>query len=243
MPERGGPATQSGILYQNSIAALYMGQMCDATRRPDDERVIEVRLEAPEHVDDTVVVFADDHRDYIQAKESLTRGSDAWDKLWVDFGAQFRDRGFRPDRDHLVLWVGENSGTIRDLQEASRRTNGCQSVSEWWGRLNESQRSLVREIRPLFVLEPPTDERLLVLFSTILVEIWPLKQIEQQTRALLHAAKRSVARDRVSPVARSDRRSRPRPWFVLDRDCSSGVNLQLTSASLSLPKSMKYALP
>ena len=40
MPETGGPTTQSGILYQNSIAALFLGRLCDATPRPENERVI-----------------------------------------------------------------------------------------------------------------------------------------------------------------------------------------------------------
>lgn len=58
MPEAGGPTTQSGILYQNAIAVLYLGRLCDAVPRPDYQRVIHVRVEAPEDVDDTVVTFA-----------------------------------------------------------------------------------------------------------------------------------------------------------------------------------------
>ena len=50
MPERGGPTTQSGILYQNSIAALYLGRLCDATQRPASDFVQSVRVEAPEDV-------------------------------------------------------------------------------------------------------------------------------------------------------------------------------------------------
>ena len=60
-----------GILYQNSIAALYLGRMCDASHRPDRERVISVRVEAPQEVDDTVVSFTDDHCIFIQAKENV----------------------------------------------------------------------------------------------------------------------------------------------------------------------------
>ncbi len=59
MTERGGPTTQSGILYQNSVAALYLGRLCDATWRLDDQFVVHVRVEAPSDVDDIIVTFAD----------------------------------------------------------------------------------------------------------------------------------------------------------------------------------------
>ena len=61
MAEAGGPTTQSGILYQNSIAALYLGRMIDPISRPARDRVAEVRVEAPTHVDDIVVIFEDGH--------------------------------------------------------------------------------------------------------------------------------------------------------------------------------------
>ena len=44
MTESGGPTTQSGIYYQNSVTALYLGRLCDASPRPDRDRIIEVRL-------------------------------------------------------------------------------------------------------------------------------------------------------------------------------------------------------
>ena len=72
MPESGGPTTQSGILYQNSIAALFLGRLCDATLRPESERVIHVRVETPDFVDDIVVTFADNHKTFIQAKEDVS---------------------------------------------------------------------------------------------------------------------------------------------------------------------------
>src|SRR4051794_14818765 len=107
MPESGGPTTESGIIYQNSIAALFMGRMCDASPRPDQDRVYSVRVEAPGDVEDTVVTFADGHRGYIQAKESIRVGHDAWIKLWHDFDAQFRHADFRRCRDRLILSFGD----------------------------------------------------------------------------------------------------------------------------------------
>jgi hypothetical protein len=52
MTERGGATTQSGILYQNPVAALYLGRLCDSTPRPDHQAVTAVRVEAPTAVDE-----------------------------------------------------------------------------------------------------------------------------------------------------------------------------------------------
>lgn len=68
MPEAGGTTTQSGIYYQNSIAALYLGRLIDPRTRTASERVIEVRVEAPEQVDDIVIRHSDGSCTYIQAK-------------------------------------------------------------------------------------------------------------------------------------------------------------------------------
>src|SRR4051812_8481014 len=107
MPAYGGPSNQSGILYQNSIAAIYMGRLCDPAERLGRDCVTDVRVEAPEHVDDTVVTFADGHRAYIQAKENVRPGQSDWRKLWRDFEAQFHDAEFRRERDRLILCVSE----------------------------------------------------------------------------------------------------------------------------------------
>ena len=40
MAEAGGPTTQSGIPYQNSIAALYLGRMIDPAPRSKRDRVV-----------------------------------------------------------------------------------------------------------------------------------------------------------------------------------------------------------
>lgn len=46
MSEGGGTSNQSGILYQDSVAALYLGRLCDPTPRPDSDAVIQVQDEA-----------------------------------------------------------------------------------------------------------------------------------------------------------------------------------------------------
>src|SRR3989304_4066798 len=99
MPESGGPTTQSGILYQNSIAALFLGRLCDVTLRPESERVIHVRVETPDFVDDIVVTFADNHKTFIQAKEDVKAGDSAWKQVWKDFDQQYQSENFQKGTD------------------------------------------------------------------------------------------------------------------------------------------------
>src|SRR4051812_44736077 len=102
MEERGGPTTQAGIRYQNSVAALYLGDLLRWDIPNPAERVREVRLEAPAHVDDIVATFADGHRDWIQVKLNLDPRGKAWEKLWRDLAGQRDDAQFGAD-DRLVL--------------------------------------------------------------------------------------------------------------------------------------------
>ena len=78
MPERGPTSNQSGIFYQNSVAALFLGRLCDPTERLASEAVVHIRVEAPQHVDDIVITFADSHKTYIQAKENIRVTDEAW---------------------------------------------------------------------------------------------------------------------------------------------------------------------
>ncbi len=121
MAQAGGPTTESGILFQNFVASLYLGDLAGEEDRSNSERVVSVRVESPTHVDDTVVTYADGHLVYIQAKERLTiqlskletpsqdenveeeseeveslakKKPPAWVKLWRDFEAQFFNSKF-----------------------------------------------------------------------------------------------------------------------------------------------------
>jgi hypothetical protein len=179
MPESGGPTTESGIIYQNSIAALFMGRMCDVARRPDRERVLSVRVEAPLDVDDTVVTFADDHREYIQAKESIRVGQEPWAKLWRDFDQQFRRPEFQRGQDRLLLHSGEAREEIRDLKEACLRASGSSSFEEWQDGLNQRQKELVEKIKPCLSPESLDNSTLLSIFGHIDVEIWSLVEMER----------------------------------------------------------------
>lgn len=177
MRERGGPTTQSGILYQNSVAALYLGRLCDATHRPDDERVTTVRVEAPEHVDDIVVTFADGHRTYIQAKENVREDHGAWEALWRDFDAQFRQAEFRRGHDRLLLQIGEIHDEHHDLRELCARAGD--GPVEWLSRMTKDQRALVERIKPKLSPELLREEVLRAFFDCVDVEIRDLIQIER----------------------------------------------------------------
>ncbi len=178
MPERGGPTTQSGIYYQNSIAALFLGRLCDMRMRPARERVIKVRVEAPVKVDDIVVTYADRHRDWIQAKESVEQKGEVWNKLWQDFDAQRWCHKFDPD-DLLSLVIGTYHNKHRDLRELCARAGGSLDYQEWRSRLTESMSSLVDNIRLLLSLQHQDGESLFALFSHIKVWIVPLEQVER----------------------------------------------------------------
>src|SRR3954464_704188 len=93
MAEAGGTSTQSGIRYQNSVAALHMGRMLDTRARPIGDRVISVRVEAPDHVAAIVVRYAEGATGYIQAKLSLRQGDAAWDGLWRAVARQGQSLG------------------------------------------------------------------------------------------------------------------------------------------------------
>ena len=209
MPERGGSTTQSGILYQNSVAALYLARLIDAAPCPETERVTAVRVEAPEHVDDTVVTFADNHRTFIQVKENVGVGDAAWSKLWRDFDEQYRRDDFHRGQDRLLLHVGRSYDVLYDLHEVCERAGTSPNYAEWRRRLTKEQHALVDRIKPLLHPELVSEANLLSFFKHIGVEIWPLTFIEDellrnrvpasdQTQQTLF----SLLRDRVGGAAR-----------------------------------------
>ena len=120
MTELGGPTTQSGIYYQNTIAARALADLLDLSRLPPRERVVEVRLEAPADVDDIVVRYADGHREWIQAKTRVQRSGAAWKGLWSDLSNQLARAEFRGE-DSLVLTLGEVDETAHAVRELAER--------------------------------------------------------------------------------------------------------------------------
>ncbi len=180
MPERGGPTTQSGIFYQNSVAALYLGRLCDMTPRADAERVINVRVEALTEVDDTVVTFANGASTYIQAKENIRDNGPAWVQLWKDFEAQFNKPDFERGKDRLLLQTGEPHDEHHLLKALCERTAYSSDSVTWDSRLTSPQRDLLKKIKPNLSAALSNDSNLLLnFFSHINVEIVSLAQIER----------------------------------------------------------------
>jgi hypothetical protein len=150
MPAAGGPTNQSGIFFQNCIAALHMGDMIDFTERPASCSIASVRIEAPEYVDDIVLTYEDGHREFIHAKENIALSNSAdsaWRRLWRDFTAQWR-RDFNRDQDALTLCCGSVADEIRALRDVCGRgvmgrAAGAESFEEWWADLNQEQQRLL----------------------------------------------------------------------------------------------------
>ena len=148
MTEAGGCTTQSGIFYQNSVAGLWLGRLLDCSMRAARDRVVSIRVEAPEYVDDIVVQFADGHTEYHQVKEALSRG-EVWGKLWLHIGQQWSS-GFR-SADRIVLTIGKPSPITMDLYEACARAEGKIDELEWQKSLSKNQKSLVNEVFSVLV--------------------------------------------------------------------------------------------
>jgi hypothetical protein len=177
MAETGGPTTQSGILYQNTWSALYLGRLIDPRPRGVTDTVIAVRVEAPEAVDDIVVTHADGSRSYIQAKESISSAGPIWIGLWKAFFAQFQ--GAKTGFDHLVLAVGNWTNDIGTLRETCQRATGKATAEEWFSCLSQSQQGMAMKIIDAL----PTKDRKDAFCIAASTEIWvqTLEQLQQES--------------------------------------------------------------
>lgn len=180
MAETGGPTTQSGIHYQNSIAALYLGRLLDSRQRIASERVVEVRVEAPDHVDDIVTLHADGSRSFIQAKEALSTTSDAWEKLWSDFAKQAHE--CNDAQYKLILAVGTFSSEIDHLRELCDRAKGKRGNEEWIDSLSVALKAVAHKI--VAALPEKTEGEAFKLVRHVEVWIWPLDVINRDMMPL-----------------------------------------------------------
>ena len=97
------------------------------------DRPVEVRVEAPEQVDDIVVRFADNHRVFIQAKEQVSAPGKKWSNLWADLESRRSYPAFE-EQDRLILRLGEdNNPECADLREACKRAAGATGYGERGG--------------------------------------------------------------------------------------------------------------
>jgi len=175
MPESGGPTTQAGINYQNSIAALYLGRMLDLGPRPARDRVIKVRVEAPANVDDIHVWFADGSKKYIQAKTKIKASGKAWTKLWTDFLGEHENQSSEQSYS-LSLTLSENNQLSANLRETVERARSSGSFQEFLDRLTKPQNKIFNNIADLISLEP---ELVAGLLAKVEIEVFPYEQLER----------------------------------------------------------------
>lgn len=188
MSERGGSTTQSGIYYQNSISALFLGELIDPAEQLPAKRVVAVRVEAPEEVDDTVVTYADEHKLYIQAKENVRENDAAWQKLWGDFKKQFDATDFKKGKDKMLLAAGTVRDEFHALGEICERASTSENTGEFYERLTELQERIVRRLKGILFDGETSDKAdgnfdekdnyLLSLLKHVEVEIHTVKDIE-----------------------------------------------------------------
>ena len=145
MTEAGGATTQAGIYYQNSVAALYLGELLDLRSTPLRERVVSVRVEAPGDVDDIVVEYADGHRHFLSAKLSLRAGGKAWDNLWTDLQAETTAATTRPD-DRMAIVVSERTAASDTVTDLGTLAESSVDAAEFDRRLTGSQRTVLGKI-------------------------------------------------------------------------------------------------
>ena len=180
MPGSGGNTTQSGIIFQNSIAALCLGRMLDPRDCPDTDRPVEVRVEAPTAVDDTVVRFIDGHRGFIQAKERIQTGSEDWKTLWRHFEEQCSYPDFAVE-DRLILWLGEDNSQSKGLRDICKQAAGATGYEEWHGGLSKGKQEQAEKVRML--LEKQENETLFTLLKQ--VDIETARSLEEIERDLV----------------------------------------------------------
>jgi hypothetical protein len=146
--ERGGSAAQAGIFYQNSVATLALADLLELDQQVARERVLEVRVEAPEHVDDIVLRFADGHREFQSVKLSLRVSNEAWKGLWQSLDAQRRAGDFG-EVDQLTIIVNERNGASDAVAQLCERAASSVDRADLASRLSDKQRAALASIEAI----------------------------------------------------------------------------------------------
>ncbi len=175
MPESGGTATQAGIFYQNSVAALALADLLDLDQRTARERVVEVRLEAPQDVDDIVIRFADGHRKFQNVKLSVQVGNSAWSGIWHSLSAQHSSTTFGSN-DQLTLVVEQESSGSRAVAALCERAASSIDEQEFRTRIMGEQVSALNSIVHVLGSSPAAYE---LLRQTSVLHL-PLTEIERE---------------------------------------------------------------
>lgn len=175
MTELGGPTTQSGIYYQNSIAALYLGRLCDPRDHQRSRHIVSVRIEAPEDVDDILVAYSDGSRRLIQAKEVVRESDEAWKRTWRSIFSQAQTKNVLQEEYYIV--VGTYEPYLSTLREALDRARGKENSREWQQSLSGAQMTAINRLGA--IVPDTTEEKLFNLCRMTTIEIRILADIEQ----------------------------------------------------------------
>lgn len=150
-PERGGPTTQAGIYFQNCITTLRLAKMLAqeevVTEGVSDGRIISVRSEAFAKVDDTVVTYASNRMEYIQAKLSLSFKGDPWNTLWKHFYEQYNEPAFKTEPGNFITLAAQWTDKLEQLETLLDRSRKALSAEEWLQRLNKNQQAILDDIK------------------------------------------------------------------------------------------------
>jgi len=172
MPELGGTTTQAGINYQNSVAALAMLDLLDMAPTPASQRVTDVRVEAPEQVDDIVIRHADATVTYQNVKLELARNK-AWKKLWEQLHRQ-RSEAFG-EHDELQVVVAERNQLFENCAAMAERSHS-ENVDEWVKRLTADQVTILDDI----VAQVERRDAALEIFQKTTFLHWTEQHIESE---------------------------------------------------------------
>ena len=145
-PETGGPTTHAGINFQNCIAVLRLARMLADTEFGENSlgKIIAVRSEAPTEVDDVVVTYSSQRREYIQAKLRVSPGESAWDAMWQHFFKQYQQPNFnRTDLGDIITIAIQWTTQASDLDNLLSRATTSESYTIWRQRITQPQSKLL----------------------------------------------------------------------------------------------------
>ncbi len=145
-PESGGPTTHAGINFQNCIAVLRLARMLAETEFGENSlgKIIAVRSEAPTEVDDVMVTYSSQRREYIQAKLRVSPGDSAWDVMWQHFYKQYQQPEFnRADLGDIITVAIQWTTQAADLDNLLTRAITSESYTVWRQRNTQPQSNLL----------------------------------------------------------------------------------------------------
>ncbi len=201
MPIRGGQSTQSGILYQNSVAAEFLVKML---LQEDD--ITSIQVEGLQPIGDTILYREKNPSSYIQTKEHSPSGEWTAKKLqkegfWV---SALRQIQIDPKGQ---IWL-VTSSSCRILRELTERARQLQDQKEFGRHINNIQylRKELHQIAQFLELDPSAITDFL---QTIYIKdsYGSTADIVQRVRSRIQAPKGedafAVLRDSIAEGARS----------------------------------------